>query len=256
MSSDHFTVFVVTPSSQHVAVPARTSERVESFRRRVGRMEFCEEMSGAWTINGWDAPKIMKGRKMLLDGKTLQEEGLCDRCTVSPVYDSHMYSVPVLDPDFYGDMFMIGDESWAEQVGIACHVLLLRGAESFWTAACDLTHQARVGISVRQEADLSFVVDGIAPGSYVDTSSLLQVGDRILQVDYNPCIRAEGLTEEDLIRLRAHVNHAGDAAPGDNDEACIRTVGGALSLLSEHLPFLLVLLRSQTSMRRSTRDQC
>jgi hypothetical protein len=33
------------------------------------------EESGAWTINGWDSPKVMLGGKMLVDGKTLDECG-------------------------------------------------------------------------------------------------------------------------------------------------------------------------------------
>ncbi|EKX52252.1 hypothetical protein GUITHDRAFT_102153 [Guillardia theta CCMP2712] len=189
-------------------------------------------MSGAWHINGWDAPKIMKGRRMLVDGRTLQEEGICDRCILSPVYDSHMYSVPVLDPDFYGDMFMMQDESCKPPCETIDSGLqhLQQGLSSFWTAACDLAQQARVGISVRQEEDLSFVVDGIAPGSNADTSSLLQLGDRIEQVEDTPCIQTDGLTEDDLKRLREHVKNANEANLDDHDEECIRTAGGAASL--------------------------
>ena len=125
---------------------------------------------------------------------------------------------------------------------------LLRGAASFWTAACGLAQQARVGISVRQEEDLSFVVDGIAPGSNADTSSLLQLGDRIEQVEDTPCIQTDGLTEDDLRRLREHVKNANEANLDDHDEECIRTAGGAASLCFATLSSLPVTLRSETSM--------
>ena len=49
--------------------------------------------------------------QVLTTGTDASLHRICDRCILSPVYDSHMYNVPVIDPDFYGDMFMIQDES-------------------------------------------------------------------------------------------------------------------------------------------------
>jgi hypothetical protein len=68
-------IWAATPFGTKEPLDVAPSMRIEAVRRRIGQLPAIMEESGAWTINGWQSPKIMHGAKLLVDGRTLEECG-------------------------------------------------------------------------------------------------------------------------------------------------------------------------------------
>lgn len=61
-------------------------------------------LQAAWTINGWNAPKVLLGSRQLRDSETMKVAGIGEGTVLHPVYDSSAYALAVVDPDFYAEM--------------------------------------------------------------------------------------------------------------------------------------------------------
>lgn len=206
---DTYEIFVVLPTNRSLSLKVNGTDRVDALRRRIGAMPELIDASGAWSIHGWSAPKILLGSKQLLDGDSLDKSGFAPGCVVCPVYDSTLYSLPVIDPDFYSDMVprdmevklpeapLCVKENWQKGTQY-----LSQGWSDFWSKTSNLCNSAGTGLAISQDHRLRFVVEGIAPGGAADKDGRVREGDVIVAVDGCECVSAEGLSDAQVASLR------------------------------------------------------
>ena len=214
--------------------------RVEALRQRVQKIPAVMEESGAWTINGWQTPKIMHNHTLLLDGSTLEQSGIADGDVLCPLYDSQAYSLSVFDPDFYGEMGQPPPlppccEHAKDKVadGLAGLWGWTQGAVAS-VAPRQWACSAGVGLAVAQDDRMRFVVEAVAPGGGADEEGSILVGDVITAVDGEPCLDTAGLDTGAVASLRRLHGRAGStdtcvAAPSAQGSSAAET-GSIVSL--------------------------